>query len=115
MLCIDISYIPRTQMTHILEDLTHKMEGQPPQTICISINGIPLDSPTHITIRGGTIFKKDVTLHRANQSVAEEATDSGSNHSGGDETSRWDLTADALRFRVSQLMLVQDARFFPSV
>ena len=21
--------IPRTQMTHILEDLTHKMEGQP--------------------------------------------------------------------------------------
>ena len=22
-------YIPRTQMTHILEDLTHKMEGQP--------------------------------------------------------------------------------------
>ena len=39
-------------------------------------------------------------------------TDSGSNHSGGDETSRWDLTADALRFRVSQLMLVQDVRFF---
>ena len=108
-------------MTHILEDLTHKMEGQPPKTICISINvhygryGTPLDSPTHITIRGGTIFKKDVTLHRANQSVAEEVTDSGSNHSGGDETSRWDLTADALRFRVSQLMLVQDVRFFPSV
>ena len=23
--------VPRTQMTHILEDLTHKMEGQPPK------------------------------------------------------------------------------------
>ena len=23
--------IPRTQMTHILEDLTHKMDGQPPK------------------------------------------------------------------------------------
>ena len=22
-------YVPRTQMTHILEDLTHNMEGQP--------------------------------------------------------------------------------------
>ena len=65
--------------------------------------GIPLDSPTHITIQGGTIFKKDVTLHP------------GSNHCGGDETNRWDLTADALRFRALQLMLVQDVRFFPSV
>ena len=24
-------YIPRTQIIHILEDLTHKMEGQPPK------------------------------------------------------------------------------------
>ena len=24
-------YVPRTQMTHILEDLTHKMESQPPK------------------------------------------------------------------------------------
>ena len=24
-------YIPRTRMTHILEELTHKMEGQPPK------------------------------------------------------------------------------------
>ena len=24
-------FIPKTQMTHILEDLTHKMEGQPPK------------------------------------------------------------------------------------
>ena len=24
-------YIPRTQMTHILEDSTHKIEGQTPQ------------------------------------------------------------------------------------
>ena len=23
-------YIPRTQITHVLEDLTRKMEGQPP-------------------------------------------------------------------------------------
>ena len=27
-------YLPRTQMTHILEDYTHKMEGQPPKKGC---------------------------------------------------------------------------------
>ena len=26
-----VQYLPRTQITHILEDLTHKMEGQSPQ------------------------------------------------------------------------------------
>ena len=25
--------VPRTQMTHILEDLTHTMEGQPPKDV----------------------------------------------------------------------------------
>ena len=26
--------LPRTQMTHILEELTHKMQGQPPKKRC---------------------------------------------------------------------------------
>ena len=51
-------------MTHILEVLTHKMEGQPPKTICISINvyygryGIPLDSPTTSPFEGARFSRK---------------------------------------------------------
>ena len=33
-------YIPRTQMTHTLKDLTHEMEGQPPQKEVSWVQGI---------------------------------------------------------------------------
>ncbi len=35
-------HIPRTQMTHILEDLTHKMEGQPPKKQVSWVIGIQM-------------------------------------------------------------------------
>ena len=31
--------MPRTQMTHILEGLTHKMEGEPPKKEVIRVLG----------------------------------------------------------------------------
>ena len=33
-------YIPRTQMSHILEDFTHKMEGQPPKKDVMWVLGL---------------------------------------------------------------------------
>ena len=35
----DVIYVRRTQMTHVLEDLTHEMEGQPPKKEVIWVLG----------------------------------------------------------------------------
>ena len=44
----NIYLLPRTQMTHILEDSTHKMEGQPPEKEVKWVLGIYIYICVHI-------------------------------------------------------------------